>query len=177
MTPSLRLPSRRKAFTLLEATVVCLLMVLLSMLLSTIWSGMGRPLADTVARARVTQEATLARASFARDWAGSLPNSIGARSEGRLVGRQVVGGSELRLCFDGGSCNGNADWATPDAVIAYQVQSNRLTRVDQNSLETVTVANDVQSMTVTDLLDAVQIDLTIEYREVARTYTFIARDP
>jgi Prokaryotic N-terminal methylation motif len=177
MTCSSGLSRRRRAFTLVEAMVVSLLMVLLSMLLSAVWSGIGRPLVDAVARARVTQEATLARASFSRDWGGSLSNSIGIRAQDSLVGRQIIDGSELRLCFDGGSCNGSPDWAAPDTVIIYQIQANALVRLDQNTGATFTVAKDVQSMDLTDLGYAVQIDLTIQYRDVTHTYTFVARDP
>jgi type II secretory pathway component PulJ len=168
---------RQRGFTLMEMMVVCVLTVLLGMLLSAAWAGLGRPMADAVARSRVTQEATLALASLARDCAGSLPDPTGQQSLGRLVGRLVVGGSELWLCFDGGTPDGVAGWAAPDTVIIYEMQANRLVRQDQNSGNTVTVAGNLQSMDVADLVDGAQISLTFEYRDVTRTYTIVAKDP
>ena len=178
MTQRLRFRVRRRnAFTVVEALIVSGLMVLLAVLLSSAWSGLGRPLADAVGRCRVTQEASLALASLARDYAGSLPDAVGEQVQGRLVGRQVIDGSELWLCFDGGSPDGVADWGPPDTVIIYEVQSNHLIRRDQNSGDTFTVARDVDAMDLTELGDGVQIDLTLHYRDITRTYTMIAKDP
>jgi len=169
---------QRRGFTLMEATIVSALMGFLAILLSSTWSGIGRPLVEAVARSRVAQEASLAVASLARDWGGNPIDATGEQELGRLVGRTVVGGSELRLCFDGGaSPNGVADWAAPDTVIVYDVQSNKLVRSNENSGTTFTVATDVQLLTLTDLGNAVQIDLSLSYRDIARTYTMIAKDP
>src|SRR5437867_9022904 len=135
---------RHGGFTLMEAMIVSALMVFLAALLSMAWSGMGRPLVDAIARSRVAQEATLALTSIARDWGGNLADASGDQGQGRLVGRMVVGGSELRLCFDGSaSPNGLPDWGPPDTVIIYEVQSAKLLREDQNAGTIFTVAENV----------------------------------
>jgi hypothetical protein len=162
----------------MEATLVSALMVFLAVLLSSAWSGMGRPLVEAVARSRVAHEASLATASLARDWGGNALVATGEQAEGRLVGRTIVSGSELWLCFDGGTNpNGLADWTAPDTVIVYDVQANQLIRTNQNSGTAFTVATDVQSLALTDLGDGIQIDLTLDFRDINRTYTMIAKDP
>jgi type II secretory pathway pseudopilin PulG len=169
---------QRRGFTLMEATIVSALMIFLAVVLSSAWSGFGRPLVDAVARSRVAQEASLAIASLARDWGGNTIDATGGQGQGRLVGRTIVSGSELWLCFDGGaSPDGLPDWAPPDTVIIYDVQANKLVRSNQNAGTTFTVATDVQSLALTDLGNGVQIQLNLSFRAINRTYTMIAKDP
>ena len=156
------------------------LMVLLVSLLGQMWSGLGRPTADVAARCRVAHEARLSSAALSRDLGGSLDcpaGRAGRKALGKLVGRLQPNGSELWLCFDGGAApNGTADWAAPDTVIVYQVQSGRLVRWDQAANTTFTVARHVDALVVQDLGDRVKISLTFRYRGVSRTYTLIARN-
>lgn len=168
----------RFGFTLLEAVLTSALMSLLVLLLSEAWSGLGRASLDTLARCRLTQEASLAAAALAQDCAGSLPATTGPMEQGQWVGRMLVSNAELWLCFDGGTDpDGTADWASPDTVIVYVVQSNKLVRNDQASGTTFTVARNVDSMTLTELGDAVAVDLTMSYRDVTRTYSIVVKDP
>jgi len=161
--------------------VVNVLMVFLAMLVSTAWSAFGRPTADVVARCRVTHEANLAVASLAHDLGGSLANHdgrIGDKSRLQFVGRMQPANSQLWLCFDGGpNPNGLADWGTPDTVISYEVQSNKLVRWDQNAGTAVTIARDVDRLESTDRGHEVELKLTFKYRQITRTYTLMALDP
>lgn len=171
----------RSGFTLLEAVIVNALMVFLAMLVSTAWSAFGRPTADVIARCRVTQEANLAAASLARDLGGSLANHegrIGGKLLLRYVGRMQPAKKQLWLCFDGGpNPNGQANWGTPDTVISYEVQSNRLIRWDQTAGTSVIVARDVDQLTLKNHGSKVEIKLTFKYRQITRTYTLMALDP
>lgn len=72
MRRPIRTECSRNGFTLLEATITSALMAFLTLLLSQAWWGLGRPLTDAAARFRLTQEASLTVASFARDFSGSL---------------------------------------------------------------------------------------------------------
>jgi len=179
-TDSIRL-RRPKGFTLIEVMLVSCLMALLGILLSAIWTGFGRPLGDVAARCRVTQEAILAADSLARDFGGALTGPdgrIGSKLDGCFVGRLQPGGAALRLCYDGGpNPNGVADWGEPDTVITYEVQDNNLVRWDENAGTTFIVARNVQQMTLTDLGTGVQIELTFQYRDITRTYTFVGMGP
>jgi type II secretory pathway component PulJ len=175
-------PARaRTGFTLAEAVVVSGLLACLAVLLARSWYGLVRPTADLAARARLAQEADLAAAALARDLGGSLANPegrTGPRTLYPLVGRLQPGGSQLWLCFDGGSPpNGAADWGPPDTVIVYELQGDRLVRWDQNAGTTFTAARHVSGFTVRDLGGRVQIQLTFTYRGLTRTYTLVARDP
>jgi hypothetical protein len=157
---------------------VSAMMSLLVVLFSAAWSGVGRPSADAVARCRMAHEASLAAQCLARDFSGSLAEeTTGGRQVGRLVGREVIEGSELRLCFDGGSCNGTADWDAPDTVIVYRVLNGQFIRTNVNTGTVFTVAGNVNQMQATALPDGIRVDLTFAFRRETRTYTMIAREP
>ena len=87
--------------------------------------------------------------------------------------------AQLRLCFDGGPApDGLADWADPDIVITYEVQSNQLIRWHETAGTSFTVARDVDKFEALDLGGGkVEIKLTFKYRKITQTYTLIARDP
>jgi type II secretory pathway component PulJ len=163
-------PKLRRGFTLAEALVVSGLMALLAYLLGQTWSGLGRPTADLAAQGRVAHEARLAVVALSRDLGGSLDSDAaraGPKMLGKFAGRMQPNGTELWLCFDGGSApNGVPDWAPPDTVIVYQLQAGRLVRWDQSTNTTFTVARCVDSLAVQDLGDRVRISLTFSYRGV-----------
>jgi hypothetical protein len=154
-------------------------MAFVGVLACAAWDGLGKPTTDVLARCRVAQEANLALAALACDFGGSLADApTGPKEAGRAVGRLIVGKSELRLCFDGGATpNGQADWASPDTVITYNVQSNKLVRTNLNAGTSITVAGDVTSMELSPLANAVQIKLTFKYRDCTRSYTIVGKDP
>jgi hypothetical protein len=161
---------------MLEVTLVAALMSFLVILISGIWTGMGRAIADVAADARITQEARLALESFSRDLAGSLPGqTTGTKGQSRMVGRSIAGTSQLSLCFDG-DADGVADWSAPDVVVSYQVEAGRLVRRIQQPLSEFAVADCVDAMEISDLGDGVQVDLTFRYRDVTETYTIVAKD-
>src|SRR5262245_60568788 len=108
--------SMRRGFSFVEVTIVSGLMAVLAVLLANAWYGLGHPLVETVIRARLAQEANLALNALSRDLGGSLSDadaSTGSKTLYQFVGRMQPGGSQLWLCFDGGtSPNGLADWAS-----------------------------------------------------------------
>ncbi|HLA83990.1 MAG TPA: hypothetical protein VJL29_04275 [Thermoguttaceae bacterium] len=169
---------RGKGFTLMELMIVSMMTTFLAMLFASAWAGFGQPSADTLVRCQIAQEAQLAVTSLAADLGGSLPNApTGVRENGRLVGRLSVG-SQLKLCFDGGDLNGTADWTDPDVVITYYVNDdNQLVRWNETADTDFVVASNVESMSPTDRLEGVRIDLTFLFRNESRTYTLITEDP
>lgn len=171
----------RTGLTLVEVAIVGGLMAFLAVLLSHTWSGLGKPTAELAARSRVTQEARLAVASLGRDLGGFLPAPEGRLGEAglyRLVGRLQPGGTQLWLCYDGGSTpNGLPDWAAPDRVVVYEVQSGKLVRWDQANGTTFVVARYVEDFRLENLGDCVRITLSFRFRTVARTFTLVARAP
>ena len=173
-------PPRRSGFTLLEATIVSALMAFLALFASVAWSGFGRPAADIAEHCRVAQEANLAVASLTRDLCGSLAEDrTGNKKKFKFVGRMQPANAQLRLCFDDGpSPNGLADWGSPDIIITYEVQSNKLIRWNETSGTTFTVARDVDTFEATDQGGGkVELKLTFKYRKITQTYTLTARDP
>ena len=171
------LAAHPSGFTLTETMLVGALMSMLVLLISGAWRGWGRSSVDAVVRGRVAREANLAVESLARDLGGSLPGQVaGDKQLGLVVGRSVVAGSQLWLCFDGAPPNGEAG-VPPDTVITYEVQNNQLIRTNQQTGVALAVADKVSQMQLTDQADSVRIDLTLEYRDLMRTYTIIAKDP
>lgn len=173
---------RREAFTLLETILATGLTALLAVLVSAAWAGFGRPAANVVARCRVAQEAAMAVAALSNDLGGYLadaPGRLGDTTQLTVVGRLQPGGTQLWLCFDGGSSpNGVADWGSPDTVVVYALQESSLIRTNQATSTSFTVANDVQAFTVQDLGGGLfEIQLTFSYRGVTQTFTLMGRDP
>jgi hypothetical protein len=164
-----------------EGVIASGLLVLLALLLANTWQSMGRAAIDAVTRGRITQEANLALAALASDLGGSLSDPqgrVGSLASAAFVGRLQPGGNQLWLCFDGGSTpNGIADWGPPDTVVSYELQSSQLVRINQATGVSVPVAQGVSGFAVQDLGDRVQIQLTLTYRNLTRTFTLIARDP
>lgn len=161
---------------MIEVAVAGALMSLLVILISGAWRGLGRSSTDATARSRVVQEANLAVAALARDFSGSLPERpTGTKQDGRFVGWLAASGPELRLYYDG----------EPDTEIVYYLDTEttygntwkRLVRWNTETGCEFTVATNVDAMELVDLGDGVQIDLTLTYRDVTRTYTFVAKGP
>jgi hypothetical protein len=166
----------RSGFTMVEVAMAGALMSLLVILISGAWRGLGRSSTDATVRSRVVHEANLAAAALARDFGGSLPGQpTGGKEEGRLVGWLVTAGPELRLYYDG----------TPNIEIVYSLVTEttygrtwkRLVRWNADTGSEFTVATNVDTMELTDLGDRVQIDLTLTYRDLTRTYTFVGKGP
>ena len=169
---------RFSGFTLTEVMLVGGMMSFLALLISGAWRGLGRSSVDTVVRCRVAQEANLAVDSLARDLGGSLADQIsGEKQIGRAVGRLVVDGSALWLCFDGDPADGLAGWGPPDTVITYEVQGSQLIRSNQQTGIALPVADKVGQMQLTEQIDELRIDLTLQYRDLTRTYTIITKAP
>ncbi len=178
MTKTIHNAGGRGGFTIIEVMLTSALMSLLVVLMSDTWSGLGRSSVDAIARCRVTQEANLAVECLTRDLGGSLAEeTAGEKDRGRLVGRLIVGGSALWLCYDGVPLNGTADWAAPDTVIVYDVQANQLVRSNQQTSTAFVVADHVDEMELTAQADGVAIDLEFQYRDISRTYSVVAKDP
>jgi prepilin-type N-terminal cleavage/methylation domain-containing protein len=166
----------RCGFTVAEVLVVSGVMSILAMIISSAWVGVGRPVADMIARCRLAEEIDLATISLARDLGGCLANNegrLGSKGHLRFTGWLQPEPAQLWLCFDGGS----GSLGVPDTVISYMVDNNRLVRWDQSSNTTFTVAQNVDGIEVTTTDDVLQIHLTFSYRNLTRSCTFVARAP
>lgn len=174
----LRAKSARRAFSVLEVTIVAALTGFLLLMISSVWIGLGRALTDTIVHGKVVSEAEMALDTIRRDLRGSLPGTeLGTPDEGRLVGQLVSGGNQLLLCYDGGAANGVADWAAPDFVVRYEVQGGQLVRVDQNNGTVFLMADYVDDFRVTALTDAVRLELDLLFRDFDRSYVLEVQTP
>lgn len=170
----------RSGFTLIEVSLVSVLMAFLALLVSAVWGAFLRPTSDIANRCRINQEARVAADSLMKDLAGSYAeNRTEGKSQYKLVGRSQPDGSELKLCFDSGEDpNGIADWSAPDYVVSYYAQDGNLIRWDEDSGLTSVVARDIAAFETQDLGNRqVELRMTFTYRNLSQTYTLIARDP
>ena len=168
-------------FTLMETTVVSILMSVLAIVLSSAWTGFERPTVSVIGRARLAREMTLAVDCLARDLGGSLGNAegrLGTKQQGAWEGCLLPDNGQLWLCFDGGAePNGTADWAAPDTVIVYMLDGDRLIRWDQMADTTFVAARNLQAMNLSLLNNELQIGLSFAYQDVTRQCTLTARTP
>ena len=173
--------SCRRGFTLMETTLVSVLMTVLAIILSAAWTGFERPTISVIARARLAREMTLAVDCLARDLGGSLANAdarLGEKQQAAFVGWLLPGDGQLWLCFDGGSLpNGEADWTTPDTVVVYMLDGDRLIRWDQMADTTFVAARNVAAVNFSLQGDELQIGLTLTCQNVTRHCTLTARTP
>jgi prepilin-type N-terminal cleavage/methylation domain-containing protein len=168
----------RRGFSLVEVSVATLLSSLLLLMVSSVWFSFGRATRGNVADADLAAEARLTAEAFRRDFSGYRPDAApGDKQLGRLVGRTIVGGERLLLCYDGAPINKSADWADPDRVVEYGVVEGQLQRIDSDTGATVVVADNVAGLAITDLGTGVRIELTLEQTDVQQTYTWITQDP
>jgi len=169
----------RRGFTLTEVFVAISLLALLSALLTSMWTGMGRPLLTTAHYCQIDKEANLALASLSQDLGGMLPEGTsGGKLKYRLVGRTQPSGTELWLCFDGGDTpNKLPDWASPDVVIIYRVVDNQLIRVNQTAGTEFVVAQNIDSIGLRDLGTGVEITMGFTCHGVTQSYDLVAKNP
>jgi prepilin-type N-terminal cleavage/methylation domain-containing protein len=168
----------QRGFSLSEVMIAALLSAFLLLMVSGMWSALGRSMAENVADGHVAADAALALETLRRDLSGNLPGAnTGGKQQGRLVGRLVVGGNQLRLCFDGAPTNGEADWTAPDNVVVYELDNGQLVRTEQGTSGVFVAADGVEQFLVTDEGSGVRIELSLSRRGASRTYTFVSQDP
>jgi len=169
----------RRGFTLTEVLVASSMLAILSALLTSMWTGMGKPLLRTARYCQINQEANLALASLAQDVSGMLPEGTsGGKLKYRLVGRTQPSGTELWLCFDGGDTpNKMPDWASPDVVIIYRIVDNSLIRLNQTAGTEFIVAHDIETLGLRDLGTGIEITMDFTCHGVSQSYDLIAKNP
>ena len=175
----IRRSRRYRGFTLVEMMIVTAMSALLMMMIAGFWSSLAPSMVDSLAQAKVAQEAHFALEILKRDHGGYLPGGeMDPDDVNKQVGRTVTGDSRLLLCFDGGSTpNGVADWSVPDTVIEYRVVDEQLLRIDRSTGGQFVAANFVTNFELTDRTDGTDIELTLTNRDFTRTYKLVTRDP
>jgi len=150
----------KRGFTLIEVMIVGMMMVLLAIVLSSAWSGLGQPSIDTLVRCQVQQEAQLAAMSLAADCGGCPPVS-NAAIEG-LQGADIFTGAsitddQLQISFSSGT------------TILYSFDEDAHTLVRQttgSSASSVVIASNVYGMTLEDEGSFIEVTLTFQFRDI-----------
>ena len=166
-TLMMSMPNHRKGFTLVEVTVVSVLMAVLAVLLSSAWVGVGRTAADLIGRSQLVQERDMAVAALSRDLGGCSVEPD-ARTGEKINGRwlkweypnndSLPSNQDLKLYYDGGTDSSGDPLA--NTVVHYLVASDpdpnvstlilvRRKTVNGGTPTDFTVARNVYSMTVT----------------------------
>ena len=169
----------RRAFTLVEVMVATAMTAFLFMMMSGMWQTVGGSMNESLIDARISQEAHFVLEVMRRDFGGFLPGKEEEEEdENKLVGRLATGANQLMLCFDSDEAEGLPDWGKPDTVIVYEVQKEQLRRIEQTKkVESFIVASHISAFTPTQLAAGVQVDFTITYQGVSKSYTLVSQDP
>ena len=197
------MPNHRTGFSLVELTVVSVLMAVLALLLSSAWVGVGRTAAGLIGRSQLVQERDLAVVALSRDLGGCLVDPD-ARNGEKINGRwlkweypnniSLPSNQDLKLYYDGGT-NSTGD-TLANTVVHYLVASDpdpkvstlipaplilvRRKTVNGGTPTDFTVARNVYSMTVTPdgtPVNAVKIVLCFKYRTLTLTCDMTAKQP
>jgi prepilin-type N-terminal cleavage/methylation domain-containing protein len=192
------MPNHRKGFTLVELTVVSLLMAVLGVLLSSAWVGVGRTAAGLIGRSQLVQERDVAVAALSRDLGGCSvePDArIGEKINGRWLkweypnNDSLPPNQDLKLYYDGGT-NSTGD-TLANTVVHYLVASDpdpkvstlilvRRKSVNGGTPTDFTVSKNVYSMTVAPdgtPVNTVRIVLCFKHRTLTLTCDLTAKQP
>ena len=170
--------SRRKGFSLLEATIATMMAAMVSVMASSVAVDISRNFVEGIAEARLATEFRVLSQAMRRDFAGSLAElRQGPAKRWRLVGRQLVSPTELRLCFDA-QLDGSVNWAGSDRIITYffDQDTQQLIRNDSGPATDFVMAENVSDADIT--IDSGEISLWIEFSAgaIQREFRFATTD-
>lgn len=173
--PIKRSQANRKAFSLLEVTIAAMLSSLVVILASTVAVDIGRGFTEGIAEARIATEFRILTGTLQRDFAGSLPEArTGPVKQWRLVGRQLVSDTELRLCFDADE-DGSVDWVD-DRIITYLLDDGQLIRSDSVSGTEFVVAENLSFLEFSIDAGMIMTDFQISLGNFDEPFTYVTAD-
>jgi hypothetical protein len=136
----------------IEMVVVSFLMVLLSTIISSIWSVFCLPALDVAARCQMVQEANLAASSLGRDCGGYFSEPSGYPStlrDYRYNGCAFNPDGSLQINFQPPSAN---QQQTPPVII-YKLNGNQLVKSYDAGQTWTTIATGLTAFTQADPVD------------------------
>ena len=172
----IRQAKRRRGFSLLEITIASIMTASIVLMASGVAVDVTRHMAANIAETQVAAEARLAIESLRRDLSGACPDeTLGDRSEWRLVGRLIPNVNELRLCFDADQ-DATADWVAPDRVVIFTLDSGNLLRTDLLTKNEYVVARHVDDVEFVAASGQIEITIDFQFGGFSETYTFATSD-
>ena len=173
--PTIRTNKNRKAFSLLEVTIAAMMSSMLVILASTVAVDIGRGFTEGIAQSRIATEFRILSGTLRRDFAGSLPEDrTGPVKQWRLVGRQLVSDTELRLCFDADQ-DGSVDWID-DRIITYLLDNGQLIRSDSFSKTEFVVAENISFLQFSIAKGLILTDFQISLGGFDEAFTYVTAD-
>jgi Tfp pilus assembly protein FimT len=155
---------RRGAFTLLEMLVVGVLGVIVLGLVANAWRWYARSMHAAQVSAQLTNELKLAAEAIAQDY-------------GPAVASRTVDGTTVQFDSDGAVADGAAQWAAPDSVVEYAVQSQRLVRRVLAAGTEMGVADHIGALAAQVVDGKLQVRLTATFRDAAQDVTLQLEGP
>src|SRR5205809_2092036 len=131
--PRRRRRAARSGFTLLELLVVAMLGVLVITFISNAWRWYLHAVKEMQVSAHLNRELKLAADAIAQDFGPSFA-------------ARTPDGATLQFDFDDDS-NAAAQWAAPDTVVEYVVQSGKLVRRNLATGAEVPLASNISAVT------------------------------
>ncbi|WP_160148219.1 PulJ/GspJ family protein [Rubripirellula obstinata] len=167
--------SARNGFSLLEVTIAAMMSSMVVVLASTVAVDIGRGFVEGIAEARIATEFRILTGTLQRDFAGSLPEArSGPVKQWRLVGRQLVSDTELRLCFDADE-DGSVDWVD-DRIITYLLDDGQLIRSDSISGTEFVVAENLSFLSFSIDAGLITTDFQFSLGGLEEPFTYVTAD-
>lgn len=167
--------NKRKAFSLLEVTLAAFMSAIVAIMASTVAMDISRGFIEGIAEARIATEFRILTGTLQRDFAGSLPEArTGPVKQWRLVGRQLVSDTELRLCFDADE-DGSVDWVD-DRIITYSLDGEQLIRTDSVSGTDFVVAENLSVLQFSIDSGVIITDFQISLGGIDEPFTLTTAD-
>ena len=141
---------RRRGFSLLEMMVVGIVGVVMLGVIGNTWRWYLHSVHDIRVVTQLTREVKLAAEAIAQDFGPSLA-------------ARTVDGTQVQIDTDADD-DGVAQWAAPDSVVEYLVQSNQLVRRDVISGTTLPMAAHISEVTAETVGGKFQVHLTASLR-------------
>jgi type II secretory pathway pseudopilin PulG len=149
---------RHRGFTMLEMLVVGLVGVIIISLIANAWRWFGRSMTNLQSSAELTREMKLATDSIALDY-------------GKAIASRWTASDTLQFDIDGPSADGVAQWESPDLVVEYVRQGEKLLRRDLGADTEISVADHVTAIDAATVDGKLQVSLILGRRNEREAIT------
>jgi hypothetical protein len=143
---------------MLEMLVVGLIGILVLTAIANASRWFGKSMSNLQSSAEITRELKLATDAIALDY-------------GKAIATRSEDGETLQLDFDGPSPDGVAQWESPDVVIEYARQGEKLLRRDTSTGIELPVADHVSAIAAAAVYGKLQLTLTASARDIQESVT------
>jgi prepilin-type N-terminal cleavage/methylation domain-containing protein len=149
---------RPRGFTLLELLVVGMIGSIVLIGIANTWRWYSRSMYGAQRSTQLTRELKLSADAMAHDF-------------GPAIAVRALDSATVQFNIDAGTPDGVAQWADPDTVIEYALQSQKLIRRDLSTNAEVPLAAHIKTIETETVGGKLQVHLTAEFRDEQQSIT------